>query len=162
MFGFGGRTQDPASTGGGDEQNPITQKARTIEAILQDIGLDPNEIRMDTDEGYGWTFRRGSAVVEIYLSVQEGVGYLQVLSPIMHIPASATLPLYRNLLELNLTLTSAALGVYNDVVYVFYERPIEGLDGVEANDIITKVAGYADDLDDRLVAEFGGRLYMQA
>ncbi|MEO0562541.1 MAG: YbjN domain-containing protein [Chloroflexota bacterium] len=158
MFGFGGRNQGRAD---GGNEHPIEKQARNIDNILDQIGLNPNDIRMDTDEGYGWSFRRGSAVVEIYLSVQEGVGYLQVLSPIIHIPTEATLPLYRRLLELNLTLTSAALGLYNDVVYVFYERPIEGLDAVEANDIITKVAGYADDLDDQLVEEFGGRLYMQ-
>jgi hypothetical protein len=158
MFGFGGRNQ---GQGIGGNENAIERHARTIDAILEQIGLDPNQIRMDTNEGYGWSFRRGSAVVEIYLSVQEGIGYLQVLSPIMHLPTNATLPLYRRLLELNLQLTSAAFGVYNDVVYVFYERPIEGLDAVEANDIITKVAGYADDMDDQLVAEFGGRLYMQ-
>ena len=41
----------------------------------------------------------------------------------------------------------------------FSERPLEGLDAVEANNIITLVAGYADEMDDKLVGEFGGRLY---
>lgn len=164
MFGFGGRNQNRSGGDGnnpGNGESPIQKQARIIDVILEQIGLVPDDIRMDTDEGYGWSFRRGSAIVEIYLSVQDGVGYLQVLSPIIHIPTDATLPLYRHLLELNLQLTSAALGVYTDVVYVFYERPIEGLDSVEVNDIITKVAGYADDLDDQLVEQFGGRLYMQ-
>jgi len=44
-------------------------------------------------------------------------------------------------------------------VYVFYERPIEGLDAPEMNSIITLVSQYADEWDDKLVAEFGGRLY---
>jgi hypothetical protein len=158
MFGFGGRSQ-PREEGLG--QTTIQQHARVIDAILAQIGLNPEEVRMATDEGYGWSFRRGSAVIEVYLSEHSGIGYLQVLSPIIHIPEEAVLPLYRRLLELNLQLTSAALGVYNDVVYVFYERPLQGLDASEANDIIAKVAGYADDLDNRLVEEFGGRLYMQ-
>jgi hypothetical protein len=72
---------------------------------------------------------------------------------------SNLLPLYRHLLELNLQLTNAAMGVHLDVVYVFSERPLEGLDAVEANNIITLVATYADDLDDKIVTEFGGRLY---
>ena len=167
MFGFGGRNQNQgnSSNDGGNQgggESPIQKQARVIELILEQIGLVPADIRMNTDEGFGWSFRRGSAIVEIYLSVQDGEGYLQVLSPIIHIPTEATLPLYRHLLELNLQLTSAALGVFTEVVYVFYERPIEGLDSVEVNDIITKVAGYADDLDDALVEQFGGRLYMQA
>jgi len=159
VFGFGGRNQGTNADSG--EESPIERQARMIASILSQIGLDPDETRMDTDEGYGWSFQKGSAMVEIYLSVQDGVGYLQVLSPIVHIPTDATLPLYRRLLELNLQLTSAALGIYTDVIYVFYERPIEGLDAVEANEIITKIAEYADRLDDELVNEFGGRLYMQ-
>jgi hypothetical protein len=158
MFGFGGRNQprDPQNY-----ENPIHQHARVIDSILAQIGLNPEDVRMKTDEGFGWSFRRGSAVIEIYLSQHGGTGYLQVLSPIVHIPTENVLPLYRHLLELNLQLTSAALGVYNDVVYVFYERPLDGLDANETNDIISKVAGYADDLDNEIVEEFGGRLYMQ-
>jgi ABC-type enterochelin transport system ATPase subunit len=58
-------------------------------------------------------------------------------------------------------LTNAALGVYQDVVYVFSERPLQDLDSSEASTIITMVAGYADDLDNALVNEYGGRLYSQ-
>ncbi len=104
---------------------------------------------MRTDTGFGWSFQRNSAVIEIFVSQQDNVGYLQVLSPIMHLPSNALLPLYRRLLELNLQLTNAALGVYLDVVYIFSERPLEGMDGSEANTIINMVASYADELDDQ-------------
>lgn len=158
MFGFGGRSQPRQP---GNQQDPIHEHARVIDNILAQIGLNPDDVSMNTDEGYGWSFRRGSAVIEIYLSQHSGNGYLQVLSPIVHIPTENVLPLYRYLLELNLQLTSAALGVYNDVIYVFYERPLTDLDATETNDIISTVAGYADDLDNQIVEEFGGRLYMQ-
>lgn len=133
--------------------------AATVEQILANIGIDPVRARMPTDSGFGWNFQRGSAIIEVFVSQQDGVGYLQVLSPIMHLPANSLLPLYRRLLELNLQLTHAALGIHLDVVYVFIERPLEGLDSNEANTIINTVTAYADDLDDKLVAEFGGRLY---
>ncbi len=133
--------------------------AATIEQILTSVGVDPVASRMRTETGFGWSFQRNSAVIEIFVSQQDGVGYLQVLSPIVHLPINSLLPLYRRLLELNLQLTNAALGVYLDVIYLFSERPLEGMDGNEANTIINMVAGYADDLDDKLVAEFGGRLY---
>lgn len=137
----------------------LDQYAQTVEQILLGVGVDPQRARMNIQDGFGWNFLRGSATIEIYVSQQEGAGYLQVLSPIIHLPMTNLLPLYRRLLELNLQLTNAALGVHLDVVYVFSERPLEGLDAVEANNIITLVAGYADDLDDKLVGEFGGRLY---
>lgn len=152
MLNFRGR---PRATG----ENPLEAYASTIEQILASVGVDPVKARMRTETGFGWSFQRNSAVIEIFVSQQDGVGYFQVLSPIMHLPINALLPLYRRLLELNLQLTNAALGVYLDVVYVFSERPLEGMDGSEANTIINMVASYADDLDDKLVAEFGGRLY---
>ncbi|MEP7291653.1 MAG: YbjN domain-containing protein [Chloroflexota bacterium] len=149
MFNAGGRKTAPR----------LDQYAATVEQILLTVGVDPQQARMNIQDGFGWSFRRGSAVIEVYVSQQEGAGYLQVLSPILHLPMTNLLPLYRRLLELNLQLTNAALGVHLDVVYVFSERPLDGLDAVEANNILTLVAGYADEMDDKLVTEFGGRLY---
>ena len=140
----------------------LAQYAATVDSILNALGIPPSSARLDTEQGYGWSFRRGSAIIEVYVSQQEGRGYMQVLSPILHLPTTGLLPLYRRLLELNLQLTNASLGVYLDVVYVFNERPLEGLDANEANNILTLVAGYADDLDNMLVSEFGGRLYSQS
>lgn len=149
MFGRGKKQQVPR----------VEQYAATVEQILLQIGIDPVQARMNTQDGYGWNFRRGSALIEVYISQQDNAGYLQVLSPIMYLPMTNLLALYRHLLEVNLQLTNAAFGVYNDTVYIFSERPLEGLDAVEANNVINLVANYADDQDDRLVGEFGGRLY---
>lgn len=133
----------------------------TVQNILREIGVDPDQARLTTTEGFGWNFRRGSAIVEIYLVQRDGAGSLKVLSPIMHLPSSGLLPLYRRLLEMNLSLSNAAFGVYTDVVYVFSERPLEGLDPEEVDHIIEQVARFADDYDDSLVSEFGGRLYVR-
>lgn len=154
MFFSGRKSQDKATP-------TLTQYARTVEGILAAMGVDPAQARLSTEQGYGWSFRRGSAIIEIYVSEQHGEGYMQVLSPIMHLPHSGLLPLYRRLLELNLQLTNASIGVYYDVAYIFNERPLIGLDAEEANDIVSQIAGYADDLDNMLVNEFGGRLYSQ-
>jgi hypothetical protein len=137
----------------------LEQHADTVENILEALGIEQTEL--DIENGFGWKFRRGSAMIEIYISEQERRGYLQVISPIMVMPETGLLALYRRLLEYNLQLTNASLGVYQDVVYVFNERPLQGLDIDEADTIITMVSGYADDLDDDLVKEFGGRLYSQ-
>ena len=154
MLNFRGRrTQNQSSP------STLETHAGTVEQILTSIGVDLNQARMKTDNGFGWSFQRGSAVIEIFVSQQNGVGYLQVLSPIMHLPINGLLPLYRRLLELNLQMSNACLGLHLDVVYVFSERPLEGMDGNEANSIINLVASYADDFDDKLVSEFGGRLY---
>lgn len=144
------------------KSSSLDRHAGTVEQILTSVGVDPARARMATDQGYGWSFQRGSALIEIYIAEQQGREYLQVLSPLMHVPPAGLLPLYRRLLELNLSLTNASLGVYLDVVYVFNERPLEGLDASEADYIIKQISEYADDLDNQLVNEFGGRLYGQA
>jgi hypothetical protein len=136
--------------------------AATVEQILTTLNVDPAGARLNTAEGYGWSFRRGSAIIEVYVTEQNARGYFQVLSPILHLPTTGLLPLYRRLLELNLQLTNASLGVHNDVVFVFNERILEGLDAVEADFIIQMVASYADDLDNQLINEFGGRLFGQS
>lgn len=135
--------------------------AATVEQILPTIGVDPAQSRLNTEQGYGWSFRRGSATIEVYVSQQNDEGILQVLAPILHLPDKGLLPLYRRLLEFNLQMTNASLGLYLDVVYVFSQRPLEGLDSVEANQIVGIVAQYADELDNQLYNEFGGRLYGQ-
>ncbi|MDX2161816.1 MAG: YbjN domain-containing protein [bacterium] len=137
----------------------IEQYAQTVEAILANLGIDPAQARMSMTDGFGWSFRRGSALIEIYVTQKDNIGYLQVLSPILHLPMTGLLPLYRRLLELNLQLTEAGIGVYLDAVFIFIERPLEGMDAAEADQIINNVAAYADELDDKLVSEFGGRLY---
>ena len=139
----------------------LARYAATVEEILASLNIDLGAARIDTEQGYGWSFRRGTAVIEVYISEHDNVGYLQVLSPIVVLPESGLLPLYRRLLELNLQLTNASLGVYYDVINVFNERPLEALDPEEADSIIRMVAAYADDLDNKLVGEFGGRLYSQ-
>jgi hypothetical protein len=141
--------------------NSLQQHAVNVEAILAAIGIEPARARMTVQNGYGWSFQRGSALIEVYLAEQQGREYLQVLSPLMHLPSSGLLPLYRRLLELNLSLTNASVGVYQDVIYVFNERPVVGLDAGEADFIIKQIAEYADDLDNQLIHEFGGRLYGQ-
>ncbi len=154
MLGLRGRNRNAS-------RPSLEAYAGTVEQILSEIRVDPVAARMPTEEGFGWSFKRGSATIEVFVSQQENVGFLQVLSPILHLPPSGLLPLYRHLLELNLGLTNATLGVHLDVVYVFSERPLEGMDAIEANSIIQLVSDYADDLDDKLASEFGGRRYGQ-
>jgi hypothetical protein len=152
---FGGRQNQ--NTGGN-----IQQHVQTVESILSNLGINPVDARMDTEQGYGWTFQRGSAVIEMYVVEQHGREYFQVLAPIMYLPMSGLLPLYRRLLELNLQISNASIGVHLDIVYIFNERPVAGLDAQEANFIIDRISEYADDLDNQLINEFGGRLYSQA
>ncbi len=143
-----------------DNSQSLARFAAMVHQVLGTaIGIQPDQHRLNVDTGYGWNFRHGSAVIEVYIHDNADGTYFQVLSPIMHLPQNGLLPLYRRMLETNLQMTNAALGVFQDTVYIFTERPLDGLDVVEVESTISRVTAYADDLDNRLVAEFGGRLY---
>lgn len=147
-----------------EAERNLQQHAAIVEQILSQIGVDSQQARMSNirpQDGYGWHFQRGSALIEVYIDQEQGREYLRVLSPMLHLPQHNLLPLYRRLLELNLSLTNASVGIYLDVVYVFNERPLEGLDRNEADYIINQIAQYADHLDNQLLDEFGGRLFNQ-
>jgi len=143
----------------GSPSDPLAGYAGMIQQILEMLRIDPGSARLPVESGYGWNFRYGSAIIEVYIHSNNEGSYFQVLAPIITLPQSALLPLYRRMLELNLQLTNAALGVYHDTVYIFSERQLEGLDQGEAQITIQRVADYADTLDNKLVDEFGGRLY---
>lgn len=83
-----------------------------------------------------------------------------VYAPIMDLPSDGDLilPLYRLLLELNnrFELSIAKFGLHGDTVFLSAMRPLEGLDPPEVEDMVRWVSGFADDMDDRLLTEFGG------
>jgi hypothetical protein len=159
IFNFG------ASRRSNDNQPPsIDEHARMIERILTDV-TDKKFTRIQNQSGRGWAFTHGSARIEAYLTygVDNKAAYLQVVAPIVTLsPESPVLPLYRFMLEENLNMVTAAFGIYETTIYIFYERPLEGLDAVEAKAIMTKIADYADDYDNYIVDNYGGRLYQQA
>jgi len=92
-----------------NETKPLERHVRDVEIILQKIGVNLDEAKMALEEGYGWEFRRGSASIEIYIVQRDDKTFLQVLSPIMYLPQTNLLPLYRRLLEYNLQLPCSFL-----------------------------------------------------
>ncbi|MCU0499689.1 MAG: YbjN domain-containing protein [Anaerolineae bacterium] len=141
------------------ESESLRLHADTIEKILSAIDVNPNEARNHSEDGYQWKFEWGSALVEVLVSERGGKGYFQVFAPLFYLPEKGREPLYQAMLEHNLEMTTAALGLHEDVVYVFSERPLDNMITEEARQIITLVAYYADLLDDKLISEFGGKLY---
>ena len=66
--------------------------------------------------------------------------------------------LFAHLLAENANLSGAAFATHGDQVLLVSERSTLDLDQSEVLDVISRVATYADDHDDVLVARFGGRL----
>lgn len=154
---------EPLASSSESSKPRVSDFKSSIEHFFIAKGVDPRQARLNISEegNFGWSFRRGSAIIEVYITEQSDNSFVQVLSPMMHLPPieDKVKPLYRRLLELNLQITGAAIGVYLDVVYVFTEIPLSLVSPQHLSSVISSVAALADDLDDKLVAEFGGRLY---
>jgi hypothetical protein len=134
----------------------------TVDLALKKIGVDPDAVRgKDAPDVASWTLKRGSAHILVSLTRREpnrGV-FLRVVSPVMTLPdASKRETLYVKLLELNANgLGNCAFGVIGERIVALSERPAEGLDEGEVEQIVRQVSAVADTYDDRLVAEFGGK-----
>lgn len=134
--------------------------AQLVEQVLRAASIDPAASRIAVPDGMGWKFVYGSAQVEVYITSKQDVDYLQVLCPVMYLPHHGLLALYRRLLELNMIVPNIRFGVYGDLVYLYSERTLTGLDLQETFEIISTLTRNADEYDNRLVDEFGGRLFL--
>jgi len=134
--------------------------AQMIEDVLKSRGLDAAMARMKSDGGPAWSLLQGSAEVLVFLTPGAAeFNTIQVVAPVMRPTAEALAGsgLCRKLLELNAdALHQAAFGLRGVDVVLTADRSTAGLDPIEVEEMIRRVADYSDQYDDSLVAEFGG------
>ena len=131
-----------------------------VESVLSERGISPQNSRIHSTAGPAWGMTQGSAEIYIFLTASSGGdNFIQVVSPVMRpSPESMRGPQFmKRLLELNANeLTGAAFGLRDDEVVLTTDRSTSGLDRVEVEEMIRRVADYADLYDDALTKEFGG------
>jgi hypothetical protein len=132
-----------------------------VEGAIQKLGIDPATTRAPAGPGpsiAAWTLKRGSASILITVTrhEEEKATYLRVASPVVTLPADASVhpALFRKLLEMN-GAGLATFGLIGERVVAVSERPAEGLGGEEVQQMIGHLAAVADTFDDRLARDFG-------
>jgi len=146
---------------GGATESVSGRQVRDVERVLREMGVDVAQARVPADEGVGWVVRRGSAIVFVHLFEEDGRGYLKLLAPIVELPEGDVTALLRRCLELNLAMVSASLTLRDDQLCVVSERSTTDLSHEEIEELVKRLTFYADELDNRLVAEYGGRLWSE-
>lgn len=134
------------------------EASATIEAVLRKLGLDPDASKVRDEPGTrAWGLLRGSAQVLMMVNQSEGVTWVRVIAPVVKLPAEdKRLAFFGRLLELNArAMRNASFGLLNDGVVVVSERPAEGLDANEVEQILKHVGAVADHYDDLFIAEYG-------
>lgn len=134
-----------------------------VEDFYRSNKLDPAEyIQVDEENHKRWVCYRGSTVNYIYLIFQDQKSTLRIFSPLVFIPQTNILSLYRKCLELNhSSLVSCSLCIVNDVIGLVIERFLDGLDPEELSIMIDCLTGSADKLDNVLADEFGALIYTE-
>ena len=132
-----------------------------VEATLKKLGIDPTQAQVKkTDDQVSYTLMRGSAsvlVTVVHRPEQKAV-FIRVASPVLVPAEDKQEALFKRLLELNAAgLANAAFGLLGGKVVAVSERPAEGLDPSEVEQMIRHLSAVADTYDDRLVKEFGGK-----
>jgi hypothetical protein len=131
-----------------------------IEDLLIERGYFLNDCRADIDGTlHSWRVPHGSATVRISLLDRADFPHLRVSSAVFrHTPEVDRVQLYGDLLTRNTNLCGAAFAVVGDQVALVTERSTLDLDRSELAEMVRRVQTYADDLDDALVAQYGGEL----
>ena len=143
------------------QESNLRSCVKMVEDALVSLGFDPDLSRLETADALSaWRYQKGSAHVYILLLARGETNYVRVIAPVMHVDTNVDEGrLYKRLLELNCAqVTGAAFAIREGDVVLFSERTTVDLDLSEVLDILRRTQEYADEFDDRLVAEFGGRL----
>lgn len=132
-----------------------------VEDVLIDLGHFVNDCRRDRAISvHAWTIRKGSAEIDIDLLDHSEFWHVRVAATLMTIDEQVDkLAFYEHLLTLNASeVTGAAFALKDARVILLSERSTLDLDRSELRELISVVRCFADDYDDKLVAEFGGTL----
>lgn len=132
---------------------------RILEDVLRKLGLDPAGAKVREEQGtIAWGVLRGSAQVLLMATQSDKGVWIRAIAPVVKIPSAseAKLNVYARLLDLNAkTMRNAAFGVLNDNIVIVSERPAQGLDANEVEQILRHVGATADHYDDAFEKEYG-------
>jgi hypothetical protein len=121
-----------------------------LEALLAEAGLGDKASRVHDNL---WRMQWGSAFVIVAIS---GSAIVAIAPLFRAVPAGKELAFYRKLLEHNAHMGGmASFAIQPDGWVVLHAgRAVKGLDSGELATMISAVGKFADDFDDKLIAEF--------
>jgi hypothetical protein len=121
-----------------------------LQALLAEAGLGDKASRVHDNL---WRMQWGSAFVIIAIS---GSAIVAIAPLFRAVPAGKEQAFYRKLLEHNAHMGGmASFAIQPDGWVVLHAgRAVKGLDGAELATMVSAVGKFADDFDDKLIAEF--------
>jgi len=144
----------------------LAQARLLAENFLKAYGLDPERhVLFQNPTTSSWLFwvktpeadvQASRVLLVLSLFVAQDREYLRLSSPILSLPTQDVPPtLYRRLLDLNSEMVWAALATVGLEVHVVAVRPVGNAGRDELEDLLVRVAGYANLFRTQLSEEFG-------
>jgi len=121
-----------------------------IEESIAQLGMEPEKTRGEAPGT--WLLQKGEAKIHIELLTTDGksANLLQIWAPLIPWPSSNQEKLAEELLKKNHQLIDAGYSLYKNTVHLRISRETAGLDVIEAIQMIAKIGGYAEQLDEWL------------
>lgn len=140
---------------------PIQTYYEMVERVITELGVDPKLCR---GQNLGqWSMRLGSASVWIDVFQSKDAqgnyidgGYLQIMAPIMDVPAERKVEFFQELLEINHKLYGVGFTKFENGIYIKSIRELENLEQSEVMATFRRVGYYSDDYDDMLKGKYAG------
>lgn len=126
-------------------------------------GLNADEHRVTDADDYGYWIREGSAKIYIFVQESSQDAVLRITSPLFYLPDDKNKlePLYRNLLDLNSSMSNCALATHQNLVLIVAQRPTRGLAQEELDNLVWHIAYVADMFDNQLAEQYNCQLYRE-
>jgi hypothetical protein len=129
-----------------------------IETVISSLDVDNSAMVNQSSDGHLWKFKYGSVEVFVQITGESDEDLLTVWASVLTFPINNEVGLMRKLLEMNwLGTFETCFGIFNNSVVVLCQRSVAELSPSEISRAITLVANIADENDDLLKAEFGGK-----
>jgi hypothetical protein len=145
----------------GQLERDLAHARQLVDEVLDELGLKASSRPL---EG-GWALVQGQTPVYVFVTSTGGGpgaggegdgGLIQVVAPVMAVPASGRVALLRRLLELNgEELVSAGFGLKEGTVVITTDRSLGDLDRSEVREMILRISHYGQHFRRELEAEFG-------
>src|SRR5262245_64638001 len=141
-------------------ESNLASTVALVEEVLGELGHDAAGSRVEgTNALHAWQVRKGSALTTVSLISRTQFTHLRVCSTVMTVDGRVDrAALNAHLLALNGSLCGAAFATEGAHILLVAERSTLDLDRSEVRGLIERVTTYADDHDDELVQQFGGKM----
>lgn len=133
-----------------------------VEDSIRGLGGDPAKARSGEDT---WLVRKGSAALAVRILAEkdpDAPGVLRIDSPIMRVPAAAP-AFWERILQLNHDLRG--FGSFcvtpQGELHLTFACSARNLSAREVANMLAQLAQHSDDVDDKLLAEFGRELALR-